>query len=119
MNPFEEEQNTFEEEQNPFENNQNNNTLINSNNVEIWLEKTKGRRQNTYISGLNLEKEELKKHLQILKKKHGCNGTLKVITEDEKNIEVIHLQGDNIDNIQNYLKAINITNITIRNFQSK
>jgi len=110
--------NPFEEEQNPFENEKNNNTVIKSINVELWLE-TNGRRKNTYISGLNLEKEELKKHLQILKKKHGCNGTLKVITEDEKNIEVIHLQGDNIDNIQNYLKTINITNITIRNFQSK
>ena len=103
---------------NPFEDEQDNNIINKLINVELWLE-INGRRKNTYISGLTLEKEELKKHLQKLKKIHGCNGTLKKISEDGRDIEVIQLQGDNIENVQNYLKIINITNIIIRNFQSK
>jgi translation initiation factor 1 (eIF-1/SUI1) len=103
---------------NPFEDEQDNNISNKLINVELWLE-INGRRKNTYISGLTLEKDEQKKHLQKLKKIHGCNGTLKKISEEGKDIEVIQLQGDNIENVQNYLKIINITNITIRNFQSK
>ena len=103
---------------NPFEDEQDNNLSNKIINIDLWLE-INGRRKNTYISGLTLEKEELKKHLQKLKKMHGCNGTLKKISEDDKDIEVIQLQGDNIENVQNYLKMINISNITIRNFQSK
>ncbi len=109
--------NPFEEEQNPFENEKNNNTVIKSINVELWLE-TNGRRKNTYISGLNLEKEELKKHLQILKKKHGCNGSLKEDLIDGENKKVLKLQGDHIDNIQNFLMSINITNFITRDFKS-
>lgn len=103
---------------NPFEDEQDKNLPNKLVNINLWLE-INGRRKNTYISGLTLEKEELKKHLQKLKKTHGCNGTLKKISEDGQDIEVIQLQGDNIENVQNYLKTINITNITIRNFQCK
>ena len=102
---------------NPFDDEQDTNISNKLFNVELWLE-IKGRRKNTYVSGLTMEKDELKKHLRELKKIHGCNGTLKKITDENQDIDVIQLQGDNIENVQNYLKVINITNITIRNFQS-
>lgn len=102
---------------NPFEHEENNNT-IKLNKVELWLE-INGKRKNTYLSGLNFETDTLKEHLKNLKKKHGCNGSLKELSIDGEIKEVLQLQGDHIDNIQSYLKSINITNIIIRDFQSK
>jgi len=100
----------------PFENEEKPIFSINPT-IEIWLEK-KGRRQNTYTCGLNFEPEIIKEHLKNLKKKHGCNGSLKEISVDGQIKKVLHLQGDHIDSIQSYLNSINITNITIRDFQS-
>ena len=103
---------------NPFENEEDNNSSNKITNVELWLE-INGKRKNTYLSGLKFETDVLKEHLRNLKKKHGCNGSLKEMSVDGQIREVIHLQGDHIDNIETYLKTINITNITIRDFQSK
>jgi translation initiation factor 1 (eIF-1/SUI1) len=73
--------------------------------IEIWLEVT-GRKKNTFISGWNLSDTELKDHIKIIKKKNGCNGTLKelVVNGEKINIKLIQLQGDHIDYIQDYLK---------------
>ena len=89
MNPFEEINETLEKET----------TMI-----EIWLE-TSGRKKNTFIAGWNISDTELKEHIKIIKKKNGCNGTLKEIMNSEKvEIKVIQLQGDHVDYMQDYLK---------------
>jgi translation initiation factor 1 (eIF-1/SUI1) len=94
---------------NPFENSNNTDT-INNNIIEIWVE-TNGRRKNTYISGLSYTKKEMKEHLSNLKKKHGCNGSIKDLTEIK---DVLHLQGDHIYNIISYFEQHNITNIIVK-----
>ena len=108
MNPFEENDDESEEKKN---------VSFKPNNVEIWLE-IKGRHKNTFITGLDFETDDLKEHLKNLKKKHGCNGSLKEDLIDGENKKVLKLQGDHIDNIQNFLMSINITNFTTRDFKS-
>ena len=80
--------------------------------IEIWIEQF-GRKKNTYISGWNLDDNELKEHIKIFKRNHGCNGTLKI---NENNIKVVMFQGDQINNIISYFKKINIDidNINIK-----
>ena len=102
---------------NPFDENiQNynilNNNIRDNNLIEIWLEQF-GRKKNTYIAGWSLSDNELKEHIKIFKKSYGCNGTLK---NNNDNIKVIMFQGDQINNILNYLKKqdIDISNINIK-----
>ena len=66
----------------------------NNNIIEIWVE-TYGRKKNTYISGWNVDLTNLKQHLTFIKKKNGCNGSIKN--------NVLHLQGDHIDFMTKYL----------------
>jgi len=108
MNPFEENDDEDEEKKN---------VSFKPNNIEIWLE-IKGRHKNTFITGLDFETDDLKEHLKNLKKKHGCNGSLKEDLIDGENKKVLKLQGDHIDNIQNFLMSINITNFITRDFKS-
>jgi len=68
--------------------------------IEIWIEQF-GRKKNTYISGWNLEDNDLKEHIKIFKRSYGCNGTIKT---NDNNIKVIMFQGDQIDNIILYFK---------------
>lgn len=71
-------------------------------NITIWKE-NRGRKTNTYVTGWNLEKDELKGYLKEFKQKHGCNGSLK---EDEANDGYkLHFQGDKIDQIIELLKS--------------
>ena len=83
--------------------------------IEIWME-NRGRKKNTFVSGWTLENTELKTHLKSLKKSLGCNGCVKTITTDKGDIQVIHLQGDRIKDIYDYLikNSINKDWITIR-----
>lgn len=101
MNPFED----IEEKITP---------LVNK--ATIWLEINKNKK-NTFISGLPFNKSEMKEHLKNLKKKHGCNGSLKDITdpkdEEKPSIEALMLQGDHSDNIKEYFNSIGITDIKI------
>jgi translation initiation factor 1 (eIF-1/SUI1) len=100
MNPFEEINEMLEKE-----------TTV----IEIWLEVT-GRKKNTFISGWNLSDTELKDHIKIIKKKNGCNGTLKELNVDgeKKDSKVIQLQGDHIDYMYEYLKQQNIDSSLIK-----
>ena len=97
---------------NPFENNEE--TIVQIvNKVTIWIEMNKNKK-NTFISGLPFNKDELKEHLKNLKKKHGCNGSLKDIEEEDKQpVLVLMLQGDHIDNIETYFSDIGINDIKI------
>lgn len=101
MNPFEED----------IESNVNESTLI-----KIWLE-VNGRKKNTYVEGWNITELDLKEHIKIIKKKNGCNGTLKEICNDSNKSDitkVIQLQGDLIDYMKNYLINNNIDSSIIK-----
>ena len=110
MNPFEEENNI-----NINNSINNNNNLKNEINIEIWIE-TNRRKKNTYISGWILPLDELKEHIKNIKKKNGCNGTIKKYINDNKEIDVLLFQGDHIIFIVKYLRELNISidNIHIR-----
>lgn len=95
MNPFEED----------IETKVNESTLI-----KIWIE-VNGRKKNTYVEGWNITEQELKEHIKTIKKKNGCNGTLKEIYNNGNKsdmIKVIQLQGDFIDYMKNYLIINNV-----------
>ena len=57
-------------------------------NITLFGEK-KGKRTNTYIAGLLIDNTQKKLYLKTLKKRHGCNGTIKSILYNEKEQDVI------------------------------
>ena len=79
--------------------------------VEIWVE-TNGKKKNTYITGLTYPNEEMKSHLKNLKKKHGCNGSLK--NNENTNQPMLHLQGNQLNEIIEYFNALGIQNIIVK-----
>ena len=95
MNPFENEEIIYEP---------------NNINLELWVENA-GRRINTYLSGWNISEDELKEHLKIIKKKKGCNGSVK---QNEQNNMIFHLQGDHKVFLISYLKLLGIENIKLK-----
>jgi translation initiation factor 1 (eIF-1/SUI1) len=99
MNPFEDEINNLE-----------NNIGVNQHEIkiEIWVEKC-GRKKNTFISGWNIDDITIKDHLRHIKKKKGCNGTVKKINIDTLEKTVVLLQGDHTDYMHNYLISNNIS----------
>jgi translation initiation factor 1 (eIF-1/SUI1) len=117
---------------NPFDNEDNNVTIQAPMKIEIWVSREKNKKT-TYISGLTYDQTTMKEHLKNLKKKHGCNGSIKKEksnttktsgddtdeedSEDETdsiNNFVIQLQGDHIDNIYQYFTDLGINNIIIK-----
>jgi translation initiation factor 1 (eIF-1/SUI1) len=108
---------------NPFEdipikndiNNEYKNDIINDYKIDIWVENF-GKKKNTYISGWILSEPILKNHIKNIKKKNGCNGTIKKISIDSLEKTVIHLQGNHIDFMKNYLldNGIELSNINIK-----
>ena len=93
--------------------NLDNNLDINENSIEIWVEE-RGRKSDTYIYGWNIEESELKTHLQTIKRKRGCNGSIKMLTKETGPIKVMQLQGNNKDFVINYLKTIGIDEENIK-----
>ena len=70
--------------------------------IEIWVENL-GRKKNTYITGWNITDVNLKEHLKFIKKKIGCNGTIKKIIIESVEKNVILLQGNHTNYIYNYI----------------
>lgn len=99
MDPFCDE--TFDEFNEEFK---NDSLLENIKQIIIWCEDIKGKKKMTFMTGWDIEKEELKNHLKILKKRLGCNGSIK--NSDEGLI--FQLQGDKIDVLHEYLLNNNI-----------
>ena len=94
---------------NPFEDNIiTTNNLKNEINIDIWVE-TFGRKKNTYISGWLLPELEIKEHLKNIKKKNGCNGTIKKYIKENNEINVVMLQGNHAQYMTNYLNDLNIS----------
>jgi translation initiation factor 1 (eIF-1/SUI1) len=82
---------------------------LSSNKLEIRVVKN-GRKSVTYLDGWELEKEDLKAHMKELKKKHGCNGSVK-----EKDGKVVFmLQGEKSDELIEYLKKVGIKGSDIK-----
>lgn len=75
------------------------------NNIEIWVEKN-GKKKNTYIQGIISDDIEL--HLKKLKKICCANGSY------NKDANKLHIQGDQVDNIKQYLRTIGINNFLIK-----
>jgi translation initiation factor 1 (eIF-1/SUI1) len=67
--------------------------------IEIWVETT-GRKKNTFLIGWDIPIEDLKGHIKTIKKKNGCNGTLKLCGDDI----LIQFQGDLINYLEIYIK---------------
>lgn len=97
----------------PFEEFNNDMNLPKEINIEIWVEQN-GRKKNTYISGW--ETDDLKMHLKIIKKKNGCNGTIKSLSNNLDIIQVMQLQGDQTEFVKKYIieQGIESKNIRIK-----
>jgi translation initiation factor SUI1 len=90
---------------NPFEDiSTNSNTNTKAFSIQIWVE-ANGRKKNTYVSGWTIPDDQLKEHLKSIKKKNGCNGTIKEVPNETNSelVKVIQLQGDHSDYINQYL----------------
>jgi translation initiation factor 1 (eIF-1/SUI1) len=102
---------------NPFEDDET--QLINEQStIEIWVE-TFGRKKNTYIAGWNISDTELKEHIKTIKKKIGCNGTLKELSVNGNKttlVKTIQLQGHHVDYILEYLteQQIDINSVRVK-----
>ena len=83
--------------------------------IEIWV-KERGKKADTFIYGWNIDDNTLKTHLKTIKKKRGCNGSIKDIESETGLIKVIQLQGNIKDFIIKYLieNGINEDNIKVK-----
>lgn len=84
-------------------------------NIIIFSEKN-GRKTNTYLIKWNIDKNELKDHLKTLKRKYGCNGSIKNKNFQGSEYESLHLQGELKDELKEYLlsKDINENMIEVK-----
>ena len=102
---------------NPFEESENNsNELFSEEKLLITISR-RGRKQNTYLSGWELSKDDLKVNLKKLKKTLGCNGSIKKQEIEGSEMTVLHLQGNHKDKLINYLvnkNNVNENNISVR-----
>jgi translation initiation factor 1 (eIF-1/SUI1) len=97
---------------NPFDEDNDNgddNKIIKNSKVIIWIE-ANGRKRTTNISGLLYTETELKEHLKNLKKKHGCNGTVKTI---EDNKLILQFQGDHANDMETYFIDLGFVDVTV------
>ncbi len=102
---------------NPFEQENDDIQDTKESTVNIWVE-VNGRKKNTYVTGWNIPETELKEHLKTIKKKNGCNGTIKSVPNESNNGFVItmQLQGDHTDYVKEHLvkNGVDANNIHIK-----
>lgn len=89
--------------------------ILNKDNlIEIWND-TRGRKSDTYISGLPLKKEELLLHLKCIKKTKGCNGSIKeTLDENNNNSYLFHIQGNHTSFLIKYFKENGFNTIKLK-----
>ena len=75
--------------------------------INWWIitKTNRGRKTNLFISGWEIENSLRKEHLKNLKKKLGCNGSIKQELIEGTEETVIHLQGDHTDKVVDYIKG--------------
>ena len=83
-------------------------TQLETNEIVVWKE-NRGRKTNTYVSGWNTDKDQLKEYLKEFKKKNGCNGSLKTVEEKQ----VLHFQGDKVIDIIEFMVSKGIDSESI------
>lgn len=106
---------------NPFSNDNNDNDinepkfgLHKDNLIEIWND-ARGRKCDTYISGLPLTKEELLIHLKYIKTTKGCNGSIKeTLDENNNNLYLFHIQGNHTDFLIQYFNKNGFNTIKLK-----
>jgi len=102
---------------NPFENENDQVTrVLLTTDITIW-KTTKGRKTNTYITGWNIEENELKDYLKVFKRTNGCNGSLKKDEEEGgTGGYTLHFQGDKINELIEFMisKGVNKELITLK-----
>ena len=74
----------------------------------ILFSERRGRKTNTYIIDWNITKDDMKNHLKNLKRKHGCNGSIKKKLFQGEEKDVLHLQGEWKLEIKEYLISIDV-----------
>jgi translation initiation factor 1 (eIF-1/SUI1) len=79
----------------------------------IFCEKN-GRKSNTYIINWNISDAEQKNHLEKMKKKFGTGGTVKTVLFEGKEYSALHIQGDNINKVRDYLVSLKIKNFIVK-----
>jgi translation initiation factor 1 (eIF-1/SUI1) len=84
-----------------------------SNIIEIWVEE-RGRKADTYVHGWDIDEDTLKSHLKTIKKKRGCNGSIKNIVKETGSIKVMQLQGNVKDFVISYLKENGVSEDDIK-----
>ena len=82
--------------------------------IVVFGEKT-GRRANTYIVRWAISDDDIKNHLEKMKKSFGCGGSIKNIDyEGQSDIKAIHLQGDTVVKAGKYIKSLGIKKVLIK-----
>ncbi len=99
----------------PFNTTENlNTTLMQEELTPIIFGERHGKKTNTYIINWNITDVEQKSHLEKMKKKYGCGGTLKSIIYEGKEYTALHIQGNNINKVRDYMVSLNIKNIIVK-----
>jgi translation initiation factor 1 (eIF-1/SUI1) len=88
---------------------------FNDENVVLLVDK-KGRKTNSYLIKLGLEETIMKEYLRDMKKKFGCNGSIKNIIYENLENRVIHLQGEHTDRIIDYMSNKGVKDIIIKDY---
>mgnify|MGYP001291528280 CR=1 FL=1 len=96
---------------NPFEREEETVILQKENDITIWKE-NRGRKINTYITGWNIDIEDLKSYQKEFKQSKGCNGSIKSDEDTPK----LHFQGDKVNEFIIFMisKGVNEDTITLK-----
>jgi translation initiation factor 1 (eIF-1/SUI1) len=70
--------------------------------IDIWVE-VNGRKKNTYAINWNISDGQLKEHLRTIKRKNGCNGTIKEVINGTASTKAMQLQGDHAQYLRQYM----------------
>ncbi len=99
---------------NPFEDYTNNtNTDATESVIYVWVEQY-GRKHNTYVSGWNISEVDIKEHMRTIKKKNGCNGSVKDMEVDGNIVKnVMQLQGDHAEYVKKFIIATGVPESSI------
>jgi translation initiation factor 1 (eIF-1/SUI1) len=87
--------------------------LINKKKITI-MGASRGRKADTYIVNWDISEDELKTHLKTMKQDFGCNGSIKMVEYEGKQVKGLHLQGDKISKVEAYLIKKNIKDLEVK-----